>query len=93
MGLSNETQPNIQPSEDYLFQLDQMRVNRLVSQLIKFERNPDPRELPNPAHPGATRVRTINPERSRVPVDEQCKNHNSRAANLGASEEWGKLWR
>lgn len=93
MGLSNETPPNSSMIEQYQFDLARIKARQLGSALIKGEHNPTPSpyDLPNPAH--GVRIRRIDPEKSRVTVDEQCKMHNEAAANLGQSVEWGNLWK
>ena len=89
MGLSNEGQPNNATAEEYQFTLDSMRVARLASQLIRYERNDDPREAPNPAH--GVHIRRLVPV-TRTPVDDHCKTHNSNTEDLG-HPGWAELWR
>jgi hypothetical protein len=97
MGLSNENQPQAATTEAYTFALDAMKAARLASQLIKYEHNPDPRELPNPAHPGATRVRTLSIESTLIPmrvrVSQSCAEHNSRVSSHGAVEQYEHTWK
>ena len=84
MGLSNETAPNTQPTEQYLFDLARQKADLLASKLIRYEHNPSPYELPNPAH--GVRIRKWRPTVShpyRVEVSEECAAHNDIVANLG----------
>jgi hypothetical protein len=92
MGLSNENpNPQTQVSESYAFELDAMKAKRLASQLFQYEHNPDPCEARNPAHPGATTVRTLIP--LRVRVDSACADHNSRVSGHGAVAQWEHTWK
>jgi hypothetical protein len=94
MGLSNETTPQTQVSEAYAFELAAMRAKRIANELIKYEHNPDPREAQNPAHPGATRVRTLSTLIPlRVHVDKACADHNSRVSSHGAVAQWEHTWK
>lgn len=89
MGLANEGHPNTQPSEEYLFQLTQMKAARLASQMIRGETNSDPREAVSPAR--GVHIRRLVPVR-RTPVDDHCRTHNSNTEDLG-SPGWAELWR
>jgi hypothetical protein len=90
MGLSNETTPQTQVSEDYAFELAAMRAKRIANELIKYEHNPDPRKAQNPAHPGATTVRRINIELSRVHVDSSCQDHNLAVSTHGVKGKYAR---
>jgi hypothetical protein len=89
MGLSDESpNPQTQVSADYRFELDAMQAKRIADQLIKFEHNPDPREARNPAHPGATRVRTLVP--LHVHVDKSCQDHNLAVSSMGTKGKYAR---
>jgi len=94
MGLSNENQnPNTTTTDDYRGELAVMQTRRIASKLIKYEHNPDPRELPNPALT-TTPIRTkqtLIP--MRVRVDASCADHNSRVSAHGAVEIFAHTWR
>jgi hypothetical protein len=90
MGLSNENQPQTQTTEDYIFALDRAKVERLSAQLFQGEHNDAhvERELPNPAR--GVRIRRINPERSRVPVDAECQDHNTAVQSHGTRGKYAR---
>ena len=95
--LANENPtPNTQTVDAYRETITQMRVRQFANELIKGEREPDPRELPNPSAPGATRVRRIDMERSctmsRVNITQECRDHNSRVSGIGKPELFEHLW-
>jgi hypothetical protein len=96
MGLSNENpNPNTQTADDYRATVDQMHARNLASRLITYQHNDDPREAPSPA-PGIRIRNAIDIERSlrmsRILVTEECKDHNTSAASLGAGAEWLASW-
>jgi hypothetical protein len=95
--LSNENKnPNTATIEHYQFNLARMKAAQLGSQLIKGEHNAEhrEREAQNPAH--GVRIRRIDLEKShrlsRVTVTDDCQNHNSRVASLGAVGQYEKNW-
>ena len=96
--LSNENpNPNTATIEQYRFNIARMRAAQLGSQLIKGEHNAEhrEREAENPAH-SVTPIRRIDLEKSyrlaHVSVTEECRNHNSRVASLGAVEQYERNW-
>ena len=89
MGLSDENPtPQTQTTETYAFELAAMKAARMASQLIQYEHNPDPRELPHPATPGATRVRMLVP--LHVHVDSSCQDHNLAVSTHGAKGKYAR---
>jgi hypothetical protein len=95
MGLSNETAPNTAVIDAYRASIDERHARNLASRLIQYTHNPDPREAPSPA-PGVRIRRQIDVERSlaasRVPVTQECADHNSRVSGVGDPEQFKKLW-
>jgi hypothetical protein len=94
--LSNENpNPNTQTVDDYRAAIDMRHAKNLSDRLINYEHNPDPKEAPDPA-PGVRIRRQIDVERSlaasRVPVTQECSDHNSRVSGIGDPEQFKKLW-
>jgi hypothetical protein len=92
MGLSNEATPNNSVVETYLAKKVLAQAAALAGSLTRCERNPcptDPREAQHPAR--NTRIRRWVPV-VQMPVDQSCKDQNSRTASLGHPELFSHLW-
>jgi hypothetical protein len=95
MGLSNETAPSTAVIDAYRASINERHARNLASRLITYTHNPDPREAPDPSK-GIRIRRQIDVERSlaasRVPVTQDCADHNSRVSGIGDPEQFKKLW-
>jgi hypothetical protein len=94
MALSNETPASTEVVDKFRETINEIRTKNLADRLVKYEHNPDPREAPNPNR--GIRVRRIDMEKSvargRVPVTQECADHNSRVSVVGHPERFQKLW-
>lgn len=96
MGLANENpNPSTATVDNYIAAIDLRHAKNLSDRLIKYEHNPDPREAPNP-NAGIRIRRQIDIERSltasRIPVTQECADHNSRVSGIGSPEVFSHLW-
>jgi hypothetical protein len=92
--LSNETLPNTETADSFRETINEIRTKNLADRLVKYEHNPDPREAQNPNV--GIRIRRIDLEKSvargRVPVTQECADHNSRVSGVGHPERFQGLW-
>ena len=92
--LSNETLPNTETADSFRETINEIRTKNLADRLVKYEHNDDPREVPNPNQ--GIRIRRIDLEKSvahgRVPVTQECAEHNSRVSGVGHPERFQSLW-
>jgi hypothetical protein len=97
--LSNENpNPNTATIDAYTATLADIKTRNLANRLIQYEHNDSPRDgydAPNPAH--GIRIRRIDLEKSlsasRIPVTQECSDHNSRVAGVGHPEQYEHLWK
>jgi hypothetical protein len=98
--LPNEKAPHTATVETYLGDLALIAAKKLGSALVLGEHNDNPlAPMPsptasNPAH--GVNIRRIDLEksiaRSRVPVDQQCKDHNSAVQTLGTAGKYTEIF-
>jgi hypothetical protein len=93
MGLTDEPANN-EVVDKFRQTLNEISTKNLADRLVKFEHNDDPREAPNPNV--GIRIRRIDLAKSiargRVPVTQECADHNSNVSGVGHPERFQRLW-
>lgn len=92
MGLSNEAAPYTQVVDDYRASIDIRHAQNLADRLVKFEHNPDPREVANPNTGIRIRRPRLVAAPGRIAVTAECADHNSRVAGVGSPDLFSHLW-
>jgi hypothetical protein len=95
--LSQEKPANTATLDSYRATLTEISAQHLGSALVNHGHNPDPKSERNAPNPNVgIRVRRIDMEKSvargRVPVTQECADHNSRVSSVGHPERFKGLW-